>query len=89
MVRILGIDPGSVKTGYGIIESNGQQSRYVHSGYLKLPADNLASIINSKPPEPTESVEKAQDDVNVPVYAGAMPVVDNEIIGANMTPGQL
>ncbi len=43
MVRILGIDPGSVKTGFGIIESNGQQSRYVHSGYLKLPADSLAS----------------------------------------------
>ena len=43
MVRILGIDPGSVKTGYGIIESNGQQSRYVHSGFLKLPTDSLAS----------------------------------------------
>jgi crossover junction endodeoxyribonuclease RuvC len=42
MVRILGIDPGSVKTGYGIIESNGQRSRYVHSGYLKLPANSLA-----------------------------------------------
>lgn len=58
-------------------------------GITTKSADNLASIINSKPPEPTESVEKAQDDVNVPVYAGAMPVVDNEIIGANMTPGQL
>ena len=43
MVRILGIDPGSVKTGYGIIESNGQQSRYVDSGFLKLPAQGLAS----------------------------------------------
>ena len=43
MVRILGIDPGSIKTGYGIIESNGQQSRYVHSGYLKLPVDGLAN----------------------------------------------
>ncbi len=43
MVRILGIDPGSVKTGYGIIESNGQQSRYVASGYIKLPADGLPS----------------------------------------------
>lgn len=43
MVRVLGIDPGSVKTGFGIIESNGQQSRYIHSGYLKLPADCLAN----------------------------------------------
>ena len=42
MIRILGIDPGSVKTGYGIIESNGQQSRYVDSGYIKLSKDSLA-----------------------------------------------
>ena len=41
-------------------------------------ASNLASIVNSKPPEPTESEEQAQNDVNVPVYAGAMPVVDNQ-----------
>ncbi len=43
MVRILGIDPGSIKTGYGVIESNGQQSRYIASGYLKLPANELAN----------------------------------------------
>lgn len=42
MIRVLGIDPGSVKTGFGIIESNGQQSRYVHSGYLKLPTESLS-----------------------------------------------
>lgn len=42
MVRVLGIDPGSVKTGFGIIDTNGQQSRYVHSGYLKLPKDSLS-----------------------------------------------
>lgn len=42
MIRILGIDPGSVKTGYGIIESNGQQSHYVDSGYIKLSNDSLA-----------------------------------------------
>ena len=52
-------------------------------------ASKMADIINSKPPEPTDSAEQAQDDVNVPVYAGAMPVVDNEKIGANIIPGQL
>ena len=52
-------------------------------------AEKMASIVNSKPPEPTESEEQAQDDVNVPVYAGAMPVVDNKKIGSNITPGQL
>ena len=41
MTRILGIDPGSVKTGYGIIESNGQSSRYIHSGFIKLAATEL------------------------------------------------
>lgn len=41
MIRILGIDPGSQKTGYGIIESNGQQSRYVDSGCIKLAVREL------------------------------------------------
>lgn len=52
-------------------------------------ASNLASIMNSKPPEPVESEEQAQNDVNVPVYAGAMPVVDNQRIGSNIIPGEL
>jgi len=33
-VRILGIDPGSRRTGYGVIDSDGQQSRYVASGVI-------------------------------------------------------
>ena len=69
MIRILGIDPGSVKTGYGIIESNGQQSRYVDSGYIKLSSDSLALklgqiyseinsiIISSKPEHMAESIQ--------------------------------
>jgi len=35
-VRILGIDPGSRRTGYGIIDSDGQQSRHVASGVLQV-----------------------------------------------------
>jgi len=34
--RILGIDPGSRVTGYGIIESDGAATRYVASGCLHL-----------------------------------------------------
>ena len=41
MLRILGIDPGSRYTGYGIIESDGMKSRYIHSGYLRVQADEL------------------------------------------------
>jgi len=52
-------------------------------------AETMASIVNSKPPEPTESAEQAQDDVNDTTYIQPMPVVDDEKIGANMTPGQL
>lgn len=62
MVRILGIDPGSVKTGYGIIESNGQQSRYVHSGYLKLPADSLASKLGQIFSELTSVIDEYQPE---------------------------
>jgi len=32
--RILGIDPGFRITGFGVIESNGQESRYITSGIV-------------------------------------------------------
>ena len=34
--RILGIDPGSRVAGYGVIESNGQESRHVASGVINV-----------------------------------------------------
>ncbi len=36
--RILGIDPGSVKTGFGVIEISGQRATYVASGIIRVPA---------------------------------------------------
>lgn len=41
MTRILGIDPGSLITGYGIIDMQGTQSRYVASGHLKIHGEAL------------------------------------------------
>jgi crossover junction endodeoxyribonuclease RuvC len=35
-VRILGIDPGSRVTGYGIVESDGAVTRYVGSGCIRI-----------------------------------------------------
>ncbi|MBU4483835.1 crossover junction endodeoxyribonuclease RuvC [bacterium] len=35
-LRILGIDPGTHKTGYGIIESDGNEIKHVGSGDIKL-----------------------------------------------------
>lgn len=40
-VRILGIDPGSIVTGYGVIDSDGTHNIYVASGPLKVKADTL------------------------------------------------
>jgi len=33
-IRVLGIDPGFRLTGYGIVDTNGQQSRHVASGFI-------------------------------------------------------
>lgn len=34
---ILGIDPGNVRAGYGLIEKNGGKLTYLESGLLKIP----------------------------------------------------
>ena len=41
MIRILGIDPGSRVTGYGIIESDGTRSRHLGSGCIRTDAGDL------------------------------------------------
>lgn len=39
---ILGIDPGSRLTGYGVIRLEGNQTHYLESGCFKITADNVA-----------------------------------------------
>ena len=41
MLRILGIDPGSRITGYGLIESDGQRSVHIEHGALRLQGEEL------------------------------------------------
>ena len=41
MRRILGIDPGSRVTGYGIIDSDGQRSQHITSGCIRMKQDDL------------------------------------------------
>lgn len=41
MTRILGIDPGSRKTGYGIIDVERGKARYVASGVIRIPEGPL------------------------------------------------
>jgi crossover junction endodeoxyribonuclease RuvC len=47
MTVILGIDPGSQTTGYGIIQSQVNQVTYVHSGYLRLKDLSLAQKMHT------------------------------------------
>jgi crossover junction endodeoxyribonuclease RuvC len=42
-IRILGIDPGSRVTGYGIVDSAGPVTRYVASGCIRTAGDDLAA----------------------------------------------
>ena len=39
MATILGIDPGSRKTGFGVIKTEGTAAVYVTSGIIRLPVD--------------------------------------------------
>ena len=63
MARVLGIDCGSVATGYGVIDTDGRRSRVVRSGViltrsrlafpqrLKQISDGLRQVIESCSPE--------------------------------------
>ena len=44
MTVILGIDPGSRKTGFGLVEALESGNRYVSSGVIKLPVDAPLAI---------------------------------------------
>ena len=41
-LRILGIDPGLNRTGFGVIEVDGSRLLYVDAGVLRIPAGSLA-----------------------------------------------
>jgi crossover junction endodeoxyribonuclease RuvC len=41
MAIILGVDPGSRRTGFGIIDTQASRSRYITSGVIRLPAGPL------------------------------------------------
>ena len=41
MALILGVDPGSLKTGFGIINSVGSKYQYVSSGVIRIPELSL------------------------------------------------
>lgn len=42
LVRVMGIDPGSVITGYGLIESDGARSFHLTHGHIRVRGDSFA-----------------------------------------------
>jgi len=76
-VRILGVDPGLRRTGFGVIESDGPRLRYVASGTIVVPADddlsarlkiildNLRQVVRDTAPD-FAAVEKVFVNANPP-----------------------
>jgi len=42
-IRILGIDPGSRQTGYGVIDSDGRASQHIDSGCIYAKGEDFAA----------------------------------------------
>lgn len=61
MPIILGIDPGSRKTGFGLVQYQGSQSAYVSSGVVRIPpALSLPERLNLIFESVSEIIEKYQ-----------------------------
>jgi len=55
---ILGIDPGSLKTGFGVINHVGSKSHYVASGVIRLPSLGLPERLKVIFDSVTELIEE-------------------------------
>lgn len=60
MIRILGIDPGSVRTGYGIIDNEENHSRHVAHGVIRLGTAALAERLRRVQEQLTQLFETYQ-----------------------------
>lgn len=62
-MRILGIDPGSRITGYGLIESDGRISRHIASDCIRLPVGELPERLGRIFQEVGEVIARYQPDL--------------------------
>lgn len=62
MPIILGIDPGSRITGYGVIKHTGGQSEYLGSGCIRVQGDELAGRLQQIYNGVTEIISQFQPD---------------------------
>jgi crossover junction endodeoxyribonuclease RuvC len=60
MHRILGIDPGSRTTGYGVIEVVGSEFRYIESGALRIRGDTLPERLHAIFDSVSEVLDRCQ-----------------------------
>ena len=60
---ILGIDPGSRRIGYGLIEKNGQKLTYLEAGLLKITGQNDQSALLETKNELGKLLKKFKPDV--------------------------
>lgn len=58
MALILGIDPGSIKTGFGVINYVGSKYEYVGSGVIRIPALSLPERLKIIFDSVTEIIEE-------------------------------
>jgi len=77
LIRILGIDPGSRITGYGVIDSDGRYSKHIASGFIKVDKKTLPEKLGlifrevSAVIEQTQPIEMAVEEVFVAKSAGS------------------
>ena len=62
MTRILGIDPGSITTGFGVVDIEGKKTSYVTSGCIRTEGDNLADKLKSIFVYVNEIIDQHQPD---------------------------
>ncbi len=62
MIRVVGIDPGSVITGFGIIETDGIRNFHLDHGHIRVEGEDLPEKLGYIYFKITELVEKWQPE---------------------------
>lgn len=60
LTRIIGIDPGSRITGYGVLDTDGFRHVYVASGYISIKGDELSQRLGSVFQQVSQVIEEWQ-----------------------------
>ena len=81
--RIIGIDPGSRCTGFGVIDSDGFRHEYVASGFVKITGDELPARLGMIFNEISDIIDKWQ-----PQTMGVEQVFVNKNVDSALKLGQ-